>query len=145
MTNLRTIDGMRTAGDGDRTHDLPHLSRAAATYNSTGVDTTNYREVVFLISTAALAATSTLAVKLQESETVGGTYTDITGAAKSYVDADDDKLDAIYVNTENVDRKKFVRANCVVAVAAAVFGIISMRLNPTSGIITAGANVVAVN
>lgn len=58
-----------------------------ATANQTGVDISTYvgELAVILTSAAGTGTTPTLDVKLQESDAVGGTYTDISGAAFTQV------------------------------------------------------------
>lgn len=57
------------------------------TANQTGVDISTYvgEVAVILTSAAGTGTTPTLDVKLQESDAVGGTYTDISGAAFTQV------------------------------------------------------------
>lgn len=58
-----------------------------ASANGTGVDLTDYEgELLVILDTAAGTGTSpTLDVKLQESDTLNGTYTDIAGKAFTQV------------------------------------------------------------
>jgi len=55
----------------------------------------------------------TYAVKLQESDTSGGTYTDVTGGAFTTTDANTALVEKISVNTN--DMKRFVKLSITVA------------------------------
>lgn len=68
------------------------LAAAAAvtvTGNVAGVDITSYvgKAMLVLTSSAGVGTAPTLNVKVQESDTLGGTYTDIAGAAFAQVTA----------------------------------------------------------
>lgn len=81
-----------------------------ASANGTGVDTMGYNEVVALLDVGAVSGTSpTLDVKLQESDTSGGTYTDISGAAFAQVTDANHSL-TIGVKVGDGVRKRFIRA-----------------------------------
>ena len=59
---------------------------ATATVTGTGIDCSGKEEVVYVLMVGAVSGTSpTLDVKIQESATLGGTYTDITGATIAQV------------------------------------------------------------
>jgi hypothetical protein len=72
---------------------------------------------------AGTFTTGTLDVKVQESDTSGGTYTDIAGAAFAQVTSTTD--DSIYVGTIKLEgsRKRFLRAVAVVATAACLASV----------------------
>lgn len=58
---------------------LPVATRTTST-NGTGIDTLAYRGRLKVILMCAASGTGTLDGKIQESDTQGGTYTDIPGA-----------------------------------------------------------------
>lgn len=95
---------------------------SSTTVNGTAVDTAGYDEAVIVLDCGTTAATGTLDVKVQESDTSGGTYTDITGAAFAQVTPTND--DAIYVGTIRLEgaRKQFIRVVGVAATAASIYG-----------------------
>lgn len=68
---------------------LAIAATAAATVTavSTGVDVTSFvgKGAIVLSSAAGTGTTPTLDVKLQESDTLGGTYTDVAGGAFTQV------------------------------------------------------------
>jgi len=89
------------------------------TTNGTGQDVSALEGIVLVVLDANyVSGTSTLDVKLQECDTVGGTYTDITGAAFTQVAVADS------VQTLKLDigsTKKFVRSVGVAAGTSPVY------------------------
>ncbi len=81
-----------------------------ASGNGTGVDTLGAEEIVAVLDVGAVSGTTpTLDVKLQESATSGGTYTDIPGATIPQVTNSNHGLTVSY--KPNVGgRLRFVRA-----------------------------------
>lgn len=79
-----------------------------ASANGTGVDVTKYEGTVMaVLDVGTVTGTSpTLDAKLQESDTLGGTYTDIPGAAFAQVAGAAQSLVRVDVD----GRKKFIRA-----------------------------------
>lgn len=91
-------------------------SAQTATANGTAVDTQGYNSLACTLEVGAVSGTSpTLDVKLQESDTSGGTYTDISGATFTQVTAANSsqviRLDGL--NTGS--RKRFIRAAATIA------------------------------
>lgn len=82
---------------------------AAATVNSAGFDVSMFEYVLFTLSMGD--GDTALACKIQESDTSGGTYTDVTGATRSFAATDDNKTGAIVVRCHG--RKQFLRLNVV--------------------------------
>lgn len=87
-----------------------------STTNGTGVDTMGYNSLAAVLEVGTVSGTSpTLDVKLQESDTLGGTYTDITGATFTQVTASNAsqkiRLDGLGVG----GRKRFIRAVATIA------------------------------
>lgn len=88
------------------------LSQAAVTAdgNTTGVDVSAFdgQGMVMLASIAPSGTTPTLASKLQESDTLGGTYTDVPGGAFTAL-AGVAALESLPINW--TARKAFMRVN----------------------------------
>lgn len=96
-----------------QTIDLMPMQSVTATGNETGVDVTQFTGeiAVMLASKATAGTTPTLDVKLQESDTLGGTYTDIAGAVFTQVTnagSSAPVLQKIAVKVDSV--KNFIRA-----------------------------------
>ena len=61
----------------------------AASANGTGIDCSGHEEVVYSLQIAAVVSLTSWDVKIEESETVGGAYTDAAGGAFAQItDAD---------------------------------------------------------
>ncbi len=83
---------------------------ATATVTGSAVDTLGYNSAMAALEVGAVSGTTpTLDVKLQESDTSGGTYTDITGAAATQVTASNNSQ-VIRVEGLGTSRKRFIRA-----------------------------------
>lgn len=89
--------------------------------NNAAVDTQGLTDLLFLIECGALAAAigstaATAALKIEEGDTVGGSYTDVTDAALAAAIAGtkDNKLYAIRVNLRKT-HKRFMRVNAPTA------------------------------
>ena len=86
-----------------------------ATANGTAVDTQGYMDGAVVLEVGAVTGTApTLDVKMQESDTSGGTYTDITGAVFTQVVASNSSQ-IIRLAELNVGRKRFIRAVATIA------------------------------
>lgn len=96
-----------------------------STLTATGVDVSGYTgpiNVVLMSSAATAGTTPTLNVKLQESDTIGSGYTDVSGATFTEVTDAADATEMITI--KNVDElKKYVR----------VVGTIGGTSTPTFG------------
>jgi hypothetical protein len=95
-----------------------------STLTATGVDLTAFSgpcHVILQSSAATAGTTPTLNVKLQDCDTVGGTYADITGAVFAEVDDTPDSTQMITINPDHL--KKFIR----------VVGTIAGTNTPTFG------------
>lgn len=87
---------------------IPARQRGTGTTNGTGVDVSAYEgQAIALLDVFYESGTPTLDVKLQESDTLGGTYTDIVGAAFAQVTTTSG-IQKLAVNLDAT--KKFVRA-----------------------------------
>jgi hypothetical protein len=101
---------------GDKTFVLSLLPSDVVTTTGLGsaVDLEDYEgEMAVVLDAEAGGASITYAVKLQESDTSGGTYTDVTGGAFTTTDANTALVEKISVNTN--DMKRFVKLSITVA------------------------------
>lgn len=101
---------------GDKTFVLSLLPNDVVTTTGLGsaVDLEDYEgEMAVVLDAEAGGASITYAVKLQESDTSGGTYTDVTGGAFTTTDANTALVEKISVNTN--DMKRFVKLSITVA------------------------------
>jgi len=101
---------------GDKTFVLSLLPNDVVTTTGLGyaVDLEEYEgEMAVVLDAEAGGASVTYAVKLQESDTSGGTYTDVTGGAFTTTDANTALVEKISVNTN--DMKRFVKLSITVA------------------------------
>ena len=101
---------------GDKTTLLSLLPNDVVTTTGLGsaVDLEDYEgEMAVVLDAEAGGASITYAVKLQESDTSGGTYTDVTGGAFTTTDANTALVEKISVNTN--DMKRFVKLSITVA------------------------------
>ena len=86
----------------------------ASTANGSGVDLQGYEgSAAFVLSSEAMGASVTLAVKLQECDTSGGTYTDVTNGGFTTTAANTAAFEQIALNVS--DLKRYVRAAATVA------------------------------
>lgn len=103
-----------------------------ASYNTTAWDFAGYDGVMFIVALGSIAAGGGFSVlKLTESETSGGVYTDVTTTTSglTIADTDDNKLVAIVV--KRTGRKRFQRMTLTTAgaVATVVDSVIAVGLN----------------
>jgi len=118
---------------GTKTTILGLLRNNVVTATATGsaIDLLGYEgDMAVLLDAEAGGAGITYAVKLTESDTSGGTYTDVTGGAFTTTTADTASLQKITVNVTNL--KRFVKATATVAGgtgagAVAVIGLASAK------------------
>jgi len=103
----------------------------AATATGSAIDLLGYEgDMAGLLDAEAGGASITYAVKLTESDTSGGTYTDVTGGAFTTTTANTASLQKITVNVTSL--KRFVKATATVAGgtgagAVAVIGLASAK------------------
>jgi hypothetical protein len=103
----------------------------AATATGSAIDLLGYEgDMAVLLDAEAGGASITYAVKLTESDTSGGTYTDVTGGAFTTTTANTASLQKITVNVTSL--KRFVKATATVAGgtgagAVAVIGLASAK------------------
>ena len=111
---------------------LPVTQDAAATVTGTGVDLQPYinpggREMKVSLSSldTGLDADETLDVTIEEGDTLGGSYTAISGAAfTQHAQADGAKFETIHFKT----LKRFVRAVATIAGTTPEFSFAAMLL-----------------
>ena len=102
-----------------------------ATGLGSAIDLLGYEgDIAVLLDAKAGGASITYAVKLTESDTSGGTYTDVTGGGFTTTTANTASLQKIFVNVSNL--KRFVKASVTVAGgtgagAVAVIGLASAK------------------
>jgi hypothetical protein len=103
----------------------------ATTATAAGIDLLGYEgDIAVLLDAEAGGASITYAVKLTESDTSGGTYTDVTGGGFTTTTANTASLQKIFVNVSNL--KRFVKVSITVgggtgAGAVAVIGLASAK------------------
>lgn len=114
---------------------IDKVSQAASTVNGTGFSWWGFRHAQFILDLGALGAAATVDVKIQECDTIGGTYTDVTvggvNAAftqKLKTSTDDNKIFTADMALNG--RKKFLRAVQTVAAAASVSGVTCILTEP---------------
>ena len=118
---------------GTKTTILGLLRNDVVTATATGsaIDLLGYEgDMAVLLDAEAGGASITYAVKLTESDTSGGTYTDVTGGAFTTTIANTASLQKITVNVTSL--KRFVKATATVAGgtgagAVAVIGLASAK------------------
>jgi len=88
---------------------------ASTTLTSTGIDCRGWKNLDVSLMVGVMATNATIDCKLQESDTLGGSYADITGAAfVQKVAATDGAL--IYSADVNLTlRKRFIKVVCACA------------------------------
>ena len=124
---------------------LSPQSVGAGTTNTTGLDLKDADDALITLYVGTMAATATVVAKLQESETVGGTYTDIATSTLSIDQAVGTPGDTLY--QWEVDcrlRKRFVRLNIVSALAAALLSVEKQLTKPRERPVTHSANSIVV-
>lgn len=100
---------------------IPQAIVNNASYTSQVIDTLgfNYASILFMLGATDIALT---ALKVQESDTSGGVYTDITGANFATAPAtlpsatDDNKNFAVHINMQN--RKRYLKVVATVGAGA---------------------------
>lgn len=118
---------------GTKTTILGLLRNDVVTATATGsaIDLLGYEgDMAVLLDAEAGGASITYAVKLTESDTAAGTYTDVTGGAFTTTTANTASLQKITVNVTSL--KRFVKATATVAGgtgagAVAVIGLASAK------------------
>jgi hypothetical protein len=88
--------------------EIKKAARVTTTTSQTGIDISKYIGTIKLpySVTAVSGTTPTLAAKIQESDTVGGTYTDVTGGGYTGL-TDADGFETLHLETRKL--KSFIR------------------------------------
>ncbi len=114
---------------------------AAATTDITSdaVDTAGCEGVLFIVSFGAITSTAVTSIKVQQCDTSGGSYADLTGTGQTVADTNDDTT--FYVDVFQ-PREQFLKLVVDRGTANAVVGpIIAIKYNAASRPTTQGANV----
>jgi len=95
-------------------------ARVSATGSQTGISIVDYIGTLKVVLSASKVSgtTPTLAVKLEESDTVGGTYTDVTGGGFTTL-SDASGTETIHVDTRGL--KSFIRVTETLGGTSPVF------------------------
>jgi hypothetical protein len=102
---------------------------AASTILSPAIDTQGLDEIMFIVRVGTLGTSATLAAKVTECATSGGTYTDITGAAITTItQASPDGSDQNAVISVKIDanRLRYFKLSMTVATATSDAGAIAI-------------------
>lgn len=91
------------------------------TSNSAGIDMTLVDEVIYTLITGDIAATGTVDMEIQESQTSNFAATQSLGSITQLTDADDNKQVRVLVTNDSIsDGYRYVRAQVVRATANSV-------------------------
>ena len=86
----------------------------ASTANGSAIDLQGYEgSAAFTLSSEAMGASVTLAAKIQECDTSGGTYTDVSNGGFTTTAANTAAFETIALNIS--DLKRYCRTSCTVA------------------------------
>lgn len=112
-------------------HIVP-ASRSAGTVDGSAIDTNGFDAVTFQIVCGDIGAGGTVDAKIQESADGSTNWADITGAAITQLGAtDDNKLPTIDVAVGGrANRKRYLRAEVVTAIATVAFGVVAALYEP---------------
>lgn len=107
---------------------IPADSQAAGTTTGTGFNRIGFDHATFVLTLGTLGTSGTVDVKVQESDTLGSGYADVTSAAFSQkTQAGTDMSGLVYVGSMDLrGRKKFLRAICVVGTATSEVGCVAL-------------------
>lgn len=101
---------MRSVYDAVKSLFLVRPVTATATVTGTGIDTMGYNDAMITLEVGVVSGTTpTLDGKIQESDTVGGTYADITGAVFTQVTASNSTQKIRLGGLGVGGRKRFIR------------------------------------
>ena len=142
--SLKVMDGMRTLDGANYGLDIPPANYANAnTMNGTGIDMNDFFELIATAMTGVVTGTAVCTVKVQECDTSGGTYADVSGAEATFTNnAESNLCKVIDVDWKHPDRKRYARVQNVVSVAnAAIIGVSTLRVQPKGGDMTADTSV----
>lgn len=116
---------------------------AATTHTSAEIDTAGFAEAVIIFDAGAVGASGTVDVIVRDTDTAGGTYADLTGAAFTQVISTND--DTVYVGRIRLDSatagttdkcNRYIKVQAVVGTAACDLGVTVLLLNATNPSVT---------
>lgn len=102
---------------------------AVATVTGSAIDTQGHRHAVLVVSTAAAASDGTLAVKIQECSTSGGSYADVSGASVSFAANSD--LTTKTISVDLSQRQRYFKVVGTVATNPVEYTATLLLLNPS--------------
>jgi hypothetical protein len=106
---------------------------------SSAVDTAGYDGCLFIVPFGAIVSGAVTSIKVQQCDTSGGSYADLTGTAQTVADTDDDKL--FYVDVFRPVEQFLKRVVSRATQNATVGGIIALRYRGSVRPVTQGTNV----
>lgn len=116
MGGLRVLDGARLIDSA--ASDIPAANYSAGTTNSTALDMEDFNELIGILNAGVVVNTGVTTAYIQECDTSGGTFTNITDATMTINNASNTQA-AISVDWKHPDRKRWARLSVVQATAAA--------------------------
>lgn len=112
-------------------------ANAAGAHTSDEVDMSKFDNLMWIVQAGELGSSAGLAFKLQESDSSGGTFTDITGKAITQLtDAatDSDKQAIVTVRSDELaDGNRFVRGIMTITTATSDSAVICLGFFPRHG------------
>ena len=92
---------------------------------SAAIDMSRIRRIILVVQTGVLGTAATLDVKIQHSDTSGGSYTDIAGRSLTQIvkATGDNRLAILELRADQTTRR-FVRVSATVGAAASIFGVV---------------------
>ena len=114
----------------------PQIKDNGAPAGLTNIDTQGYSHLRCIIMLGVIDADMSAKPKMQESDTTGGSYTDITGAAlaNTPADGDDDEINIIDIDL-NYAHKRYIK--CLLTAGNGTTGtnltVLGKLSNPESG------------
>jgi hypothetical protein len=106
---------------------------------SGAVDCAGYDGCLFIVPVGAIVAGAVTSIKVQQCDTSGGSYADLTGTSQAVADTDDDKLFYVDVFRPAEQFLKLVVSRATQN--ATIGGIIAIRYNAANRPTTQGTNV----
>lgn len=92
----------------------PNSLADTGTETGSAIDLNDYEgDIAFVLDASAGGAGVTYAVKLTESDTSGGSYTDVSGGAFTTTEANTALQEKIFVNSN--DMKRYIKASVTIA------------------------------
>ena len=111
------------AHDSNIAQSVQCLSHAVSTVTGTAVDLTGFDEAIILFQAGTAGTSATVDVKVTESATTGGTYTDVPSAAFPTVTTGNDEVLRVGRIALGPARKPFLKGVVTVGTAASIAGV----------------------